>query len=176
MKIAVVSYSYTGNNDRFAACVARSISADHIKIATQKPMAMGSLVMGMIFSRAPKVQPTPDILRQYDLVLFFSPVWMGHVASPLRMYLRELKAMPRAYGFLSISGGAASGNPKLYEELLKRTGSKPAFVLDQHLTDFLPADADPARKDTSKYKISEEEATLLSSAAMKEIDKVLPHD
>ncbi|RCX23736.1 hypothetical protein DFP94_1011338 [Fontibacillus phaseoli] len=172
MNIAVVSYSYTGNNDMFAACVAKGLSATHIKIATQKPMTMGSIIMDMIFARTPKMQPCPNNLKQYDLILFFAPIWMGHIASPLREYLHRLKSSPQAYGFFSISGGADGGNPKLFAELLKRTGTKPAIVLDQHIRDFIPQNSKPTRNDTSAFKISEAEASKLSTIAIKEINKL----
>ena len=175
MKIAVVSYSFTGNNDKLAACVAQALSVEHKKITTQKPMTMGKLILDMIFNRIPKVNPAPKALDSYDLVLFFAPVWMGHIASPLRPYLRTIKSSSKAYGFLSISGGADGGNPKLLAELLKRTGAKPSILLDQHIKDFIDQNTDPTRKDTSEHKISEAEASMLSTTAVKEINKLNIH-
>ena len=173
MKIAVVSYSYTGNNDKLAACVAKSLSVEHIKIATLKPMTMGRIIPDMVFNRTPKVHPDPDAIKQYDLILFLAPVWMGHIASPLRAYLHAVKSNPKAYGFFSISGGADDENPKLPTELLKRTGTKPAFLLDQHIKDFIRENPKPTRMDTSAYKISEAEASSLSTVAIKEINKLI---
>lgn len=176
MKIAVVSYSYTGNNDRLATCVARDLSAEHIKVTTQKPMTMGNIVLDMVLNRMPKVHPSPDALKPYDLILFFAPVWMGHIASPLRPYLHTFKLnTSKAYGFFSISGGADGDNPKLLAELLKRTGTKPAVMLDQHIKDFIHQNLKPTRKDTSSYKISETEASRLSTVAIKEINKFIVH-
>jgi hypothetical protein len=175
MKIAVVSYSYTGNNDRLAACVARDLSVENIKITTQKPMTMGRIILDMIFNRTPKVHPNPDLLKQYDLILFFAPVWIGHIASPLRPYLHAEKSHSKAYGFFSISGGADGDNSKLLPELLKRTGMRPTIMLDQHIKDFIRQNTNPTRKDTSAYKISEAEASSLSAAAIKEINKLNMH-
>lgn len=176
MKIAVVSYSYTGNNDKLATCVAQSLSVEHIKIITPKPMSMGNIIPDMVFNRIPKVHPAPDALKPYDIVLFFAPVWMGHIASPLRPYLQIISSNPKAYGFFSISGGADDENPKLLAELLKRTGTKPAIILDQHIKDLIYQSTEPTRKDTSAYKISEAEASSLSTAAIKEINKLIIHD
>lgn len=173
MKIAVVSYSHTGNNNRLATCVARDLSAVHVKINTQKPITMGSIILDMIFNRTPKVHPDPEVLKQYDLILFFTPVWMGRIASPLRAYLHALKLTPKAYGFLSISGGADGENPKLLAELINRTGMKPAILLDQHIKDCIHQNRRPTRKDTSAYKISETEASSLSTIAITEINKLL---
>lgn len=171
MKIAVVSYSYTGNNNKFATCVAQNLSVEHIKITTQKPITMGNIILDMAFNRIPKVHPAPDALKPYDIVLFFAPVWMGHIASPLRPYLQIVNSSPKAYGFFSISGGADGGNPKLLAELLKRTGTKPTIMLDQHIKNLIYQNTTPTRNDTSAYRISEAEAGSLSTAAIAEINK-----
>lgn len=169
MNIAILSYSYTGNNEAFAECVARELKAKHIKVSLQNPVTMGSIVLDMLFSRTPKVQPVPDTLRQYDLILFFGPVWMGHVASPLRTYLNDLKQNPKPYGFLSVSGGADGGNAKLSDELLQRTGKQPVILADQHIAELLSPDDSTTRKETSAYRISEEDANRLTKVAVEKI-------
>lgn len=171
MNIIIISYSYTGNNCALAECVAKELSAKHIRVSVPKPITMGKIIRDMIFARTPKVQPDPDILQQYDLILFFGPVWMGQVASPLRTYLNYLKSNPKPYGFLSISGGADGLNPRLSSELFKRTGTLPVIMLDQHITDLIPASRNPTRKDTSAYKINETETKQLADVALKEINK-----
>ncbi|MDF2803611.1 MAG: hypothetical protein K0S61_3514 [Anaerocolumna sp.] len=173
MNIAIVSYSYTENNNIFAECVSKNLSVKHIKIAVQKPVTIKTITLDMIFARTPKVNPDPDILNQYDLILFFGPVWFGQVAFPLRSYLNYLKEHPKQYGFFSISGGSDIENPKLSGELLKRTGLKPAILLDQHIKDLLPLNHSTTRKDTSAYKISESDANRLSEIAIKEITKII---
>lgn len=171
MNIAIVSYSYTGNNGMLAECVARDLSAAHIKVEVKPRVTTGTIFMGLVFGRTPKVRPAPEILGEYDLILLFGPVWMGQAAFPLRAYLRYLKANPKPYGFLSISGGADGINPKLSDELLERTGVRPVILLDQHIKDLLSSSPKPARKDTSAYKISEAEAKALSDIVIKEISK-----
>jgi hypothetical protein len=44
----------------------------------------------------------------FDLILFFGPIWMGQIATPLRAYLKHLKTNKGRYVFVSISGGADS--------------------------------------------------------------------
>lgn len=172
MNIAIVSYSYTGNNDALAECIAQDLSAKHFKVQAQKPVTTGTIMLDMLLGRTPKVQPDPVTLKPYELVLFVAPVWMGSVASPLRAYFRYLKSSPQSYGFLSISGGADGENPKLHSELVKRTGVSPLLILDQHIHDFLPPDPKPTRKDTSAYQISEAETKQLSARAIQEINKL----
>lgn len=80
MKILAISYSLTGNNEALAKSVARELAAEHLKITEPKSRTIGSIVIDMIFNRTPQVQPMPDRLGHYDLILFFAPIWMGQVA------------------------------------------------------------------------------------------------
>ncbi len=167
--IAILSYSYTGNNEALAESVARELGAKHIKVTVRKPVTMGSIVLDILFSRTPKVQPDPDSLRNYDLILIFGPVWMGQMASPLRAYLNDLKQNPKPYGFLSISGGADGKTPKLSNELLKRAGKHPVILEDQHIADLLSSNNSITRKETSTYRLSEEDVNRLTKVAVERI-------
>ena len=173
MNIAVLSYSFTGNNEALAESVAKKLSGEHIRITTLKPFKMSTLIMDMIFASVPKVQPFPDILQKYDLVLFFGPIWMGQVASPLRAYLNYLKQNPMPYGFLSISGGADGGNHKLSDELLQRTGKHPELLVDQHIALLFPSNHQVTRKETSFYRINETDIKILTNLAIERINKIL---
>jgi hypothetical protein len=115
----------------------------------------------------------PEIIDKYDFVLFFAPVWMGHVAYPLRRYLKHLKKNPKQYGFLSISGGSMGENTKLPNELLQRTGMEPAILLDQHIEPLFPPGSDPALMKVATYQINEEDLKKLTDIAVDSIRKVL---
>ena len=169
MKTAVVSYSMTGNNEALAASAAKEFAAEHIKITEPKPRKMGSIFSDLIFNKTPQVQPTPDKLNNYDLILFFGPVWIGQAATPLRAYLKHLKANPRSYAFISISGGADGPNPKLADELKKRAGTEPFVLIDLHIADILPADPKPVRKDTQAYRINKGDIKDLTNTIVKTV-------
>lgn len=165
MKIAVISYSFTGNNRALAQKVAQALQADFIELSEEKPRTMGTIVLDMLLGRAPRTKPAPEALAGYGLVLFNGPVWMGHVATPLRRYLGYLRKHPKRYGFFSISGGADGGNGKLSGELQKRAGTAPVLLLDQHIAGLLQTDAAPAtdRKDTSAYRLTEKDVDVLAA-------------
>ncbi len=162
MSIAVVSYSLTGNNQTLAAAVAKELTAEHIKIAAEKPRNMGAITLDMMFGRVPKVRPLPAVLGQYEKIIFIAPVWMGMAASPLRAYLKYLKERPRPYAFASISGGALNNNPKLKDDLEKWAGRSPAAFADFHIVDLLPSNPKPTTKDTGDYRINEGDTIKLS--------------
>ena len=158
MKIGVISYSLTGNNEALANSVAEEFAAEHIRITEPKPRTVGSIILDLIFSKTPQVQPIPGRLENYDLILFFGPVWIGQVATPLRAYFKHLKTNLCRYAFISLSGGAdgANSNSKLAGELIRRVGTEPAAIIDLHIADLLPSDPKPTRKDTSAYRLNNE--------------------
>ena len=47
MKITVISYSLTGNNEALAASVAAALGAEHIKISEPKRRTIGTIVLLM---------------------------------------------------------------------------------------------------------------------------------
>jgi len=173
MNITVVSYSFTGNNRALAASVARELGARHIDLACSQIKSMMSTALSML--GAPRVKPAPEAMEGCDLVLFVAPVWMGHVAAPLRTYLRHLKKLPRRYGFLSVSGGGAEGgNVNLAAELERRAGAKPAVVVDLPLTPFLSPAKDKAEgKDLMTYRVSEADLAQLTDTAVKQIREII---
>jgi hypothetical protein len=162
MSIAIVSYSFTGNNGALAAAVAKALSAEHIKISEGKPRKTIAIILDMILNRTPRVQPYPSELEKYERILFIAPVWMGKVASPIRAYLKHLKTRPQLYAFASISGGALNTNPKLGDDLEKRAGAKPIACIDLHIADLLPPEPKPTMKDTSAYRLNEADISKLA--------------
>jgi len=170
MKTVVVSYSYTGNNEALAAAVATSLSAEHVKITEAKPRTMGTIIGDMIFGRAPKAQPSPDVLAQYERVILMGPVWMGKVASPLRAYLKAIKKQPQPYAFACISGGALNPNPKLKAEIAKRAGAQPDAYIDLHIADLMP-EKKATMDDTGTYHLSAEEVEKLCGMVVEGINQ-----
>lgn len=161
MNIAVVSYSFTGNNGALAVALAKALSAEHVEILEEKPRKTGTIILDMILNRTPRVQPHPSELEKYERIVFIAPVWMGRVASPLRAYLKHLKAFPQPYAFASISGGALNSNPELADDLKKRTGAKPIAFVDMHIADLLPPEPKPTMKDTGAYRLNNADISKL---------------
>jgi multimeric flavodoxin WrbA len=173
MKIVVISYSLTGNNEALANSIAEEFAAEHIKITEPKPRTMGSIILDLIFNRTPQVQPIPERLENYDLILFFGPIWMGQVATPLRAYLKHLKTNLRRYAFISIGGGADGPNPKLAGELKKRVGTEPVALINLHIADLLPSDPKPVRKETMSYRINNGDIKKLTNIIVKTVRETI---
>ena len=167
----VVSYSLTGNNDSLATSIASEFGAEHIKITEPKARTNSAIVLDILLNRTPKVEAKVDRIDDEDLVLFVGPVWMGHVATPLRAYFKRLKGKHSRYAFVSISGGADGDNPKLEGELKKRMGAAPMTLIDKHIADLLPSDSKPTRKDTSSYRLTEKDIEELTDNVVNDLRK-----
>lgn len=165
MKTAVIYYSMTGNNEKLAARVAALLSADLIKVTEKKRRTTGTIVKDILFGTTPKTAPSPDTLTAYELCIFVGPVWMGKAATPLRAYFKALKAGPRSYAYISLSGGGLNPNPGLGGDLKKQTGSSPAALIDLHISDLLPSSPKPTMKDTIAYLLDEATADMLAEQA-----------
>ena len=48
MSMAVVSYSYTGNNEALAAIAAKTLSAEHVKIIEVKSRKTSDIMLDMM--------------------------------------------------------------------------------------------------------------------------------
>ena len=166
MKILVISYSLTGNNEALATGISAAYEAKHIKVREATPRAMGTIFFDILFNRTPQVT-IPDNAEYYDWVIFVGPVWMGHVATPFRAYFKRMKGMPGKYAYVSISGGADGANPTLAGELNKRMGKEPAALIDLHIADLLPAEPKPERKDTMAYRLNESDVKRLTDKIVK---------
>jgi flavodoxin len=163
MKAIVISYSLTGNNEAVSARVAEVLAAKHVKVKESKPRSNGTIILDILFNRTPAIHPMIDNVEDYDLVIFMGPVWMGQIATPLRGYFKQLREKIKNYAFISVSGGSDGDNPRLGDELFKRLGKKPLKLIDLHIADLLPKSPRPIRKDTSDYRLTENDVKNLST-------------
>lgn len=175
MKIMVVSYSLTGNNENLAASLAAALGAEHIRITEARPRTMLTTVLDMFLNRTPKISMPPENFAAYDGVFFVGPVWMGQIATPFRGCFKQAKSKIGAYTFISISGGADGPNPKLADELKKRLGKEPAALIDLHIADLLPPEPKPTRDDTSAYRLTAHDVQHLTDTIVAALDKAGVH-
>ena len=144
-----ISYSLTGNNQALAKSVAEQLKIKHYDVKENKKRNIWTIAFDLLFNRTPKVLPEKDTFKGSDTILFFGPIWIGSVATPLRQYLKSVKRDNCKYAFISISGGADNSNPKIGDELEKITGKKPEIIIDMHIADLLPENPKPTREITS---------------------------
>ncbi|MFT3983097.1 MAG: hypothetical protein QM697_04280 [Lachnospiraceae bacterium] len=171
MRIAVISYSLTGNNDALAASIARELQAEHIRITEPRKRGWGRITLDLLLNRAPEVSPSPQTLVQYGGLIFVAPVWMGQPAFPLRGYMKYLSSHPCDYGFATISGGSLNPNPQLRNHLIKLTGKEPRAFVDLYISDLLPKDMKADPKAVEAYRLTEGDLRMLTEKAVGELEK-----
>jgi flavodoxin len=172
MKTLIISYSLTGNNKALATSVAEAIGAEHITLTENTPRTKITIMVDLLLNRTPEVKPAIDNLKDYDLVIFMGPVWMGQVATPLRAYFNQFRSCKGEYVFISISGGSDEGNPNLADDIIKRVGKDPAALIDLHITDLMPAEPKPDRKTISAYRLTEKDIKNMTDTILGILEKI----
>ena len=125
---AVVYFSKTGTTQSVAEAVKHFTNADLFKIETidsypedlKETQAIVKKEMSEGFVRPIKVV---DIdLNKYEIIVLASPVWFGHIASPLRSWIKSVKLDgKRILTAVTFGGGGEMETRHDFEELLKNS-------------------------------------------------------
>lgn len=132
MKPALVVYfSRTGYTRRIASEIAKAIGADveELREPSKRSGIFGYLrsAREALKGAAPELLPCEHDPRDYELVVFGTPVWASHVSSPLRSYVAAHRPDLRRVAFFCTEGG--SGGGKVVRELADLCGQEPATAL-----------------------------------------------
>ncbi|KFZ27465.1 MAG: Flavodoxin domain protein [Candidatus Izimaplasma bacterium HR2] len=169
MNILVLSYSFTGNNEKLASELAKTINANHISITDKRDVSVKTITMDLIFHRKSKNNEDPNIINNYDLILYVAPFWLGKIARPLRPFFKVHRQLDKEFAFLTVSGGALGKNKKYKSELKKRIKKAPLFTCEFYTADLLE-NKDIKMKETSTYIIDEQETKTMVSIVSSKID------
>ena len=87
----VVVFSLTGHTRRVGAEIAQRLGCTIVEITEPRPRR-GSLAylrsgFEALFGRLPRIKPIDQNLRDFSLIVVGTPVWVGHVSSPVRSFL-----------------------------------------------------------------------------------------
>ncbi|MCX8074912.1 MAG: hypothetical protein N2749_04935 [Clostridia bacterium] len=172
MKKIIISYSFTGNNDKLAENVSKELDIKHIRIDENKKRTIWTIFFDVIFKRTPKVNPEPYILNDYDFIIFMGPVWMGKVATPFHKYLEYLKNNPKKYAYISICGGSQDSDIKILTCLKEMCTIAPTIIVEKHINDLLTKETKIEAKDVMKYKVSESEIKQFTDIIVQRLNQL----
>ena len=115
----VVCYSRTGITDGVASRIAADCACDIERIRDPRPRGGLSGYLRSIFEavtgRLPEVGPAARNPGDYELVILGTPVWAGHVSSPMRAYIRANgDRFGQVAAFCTMGG---SGGDKVLDEI-----------------------------------------------------------
>lgn len=129
--ILIVYYSRTGTTRQVARQLADKLGADTYAIQDARPRhgLFGYLQSALEAMRGalPDIKPSCMPLSQYDLVVLGTPVWMGHLASPMRRFLHDKARFIRQAAFFCTMGG--EGADTVFGEMEKLVGQEPRAAL-----------------------------------------------
>ena len=130
-KTLVILYSRTGNTRTVGEMIASAMSADLEIIQDQKSRAG---FLGYIRAGREALKRTPGLIKppamdplDYDLVIIGSPVWAGHMASPVRAYIDANQGRFKQTALFCTEGG--SGDKKVLAEMAMLCGCDPINTL-----------------------------------------------
>ena len=170
MKTAIVSYSFTGNNNKIADELSKTMNARHFKIEDKRSVTVKSIMLDLVFHRRQKNTISPDILKDFDHIIYLAPFWVGKIARPLLPFLKSHKRTSKDYSFITVSGGALGKNSKHHKELLKRTGKKPHFTKEFYTVDMVNKE-EANMKDTSTYLLTDSDVSEIIKEIMIDFNK-----
>ncbi len=154
MKITIISYSLTGNNEKIATKISSNIWAEHIKITEPKKRSIMKIIYDLLFNIKPEINEKIENIKENDLIIFFAPIWIGKVASPLRTVFNKHKEEINKYIFISLSWFL---NPKIDQELNQRLWKKPEKIINICYEDLLKINPKITWKEIIKYKLNEKD-------------------
>jgi len=127
----VVYYSRTGRTRRIAREIAEALGADveRIEEPGDRSGFFGYWRSGREAYRklSPVIEPAVRDPSRYALVVFGTPVWAGHVSSPVRAYIGAHAGQFRSMALFCTHGGSSAA--KVFDEISGLVGLEPVATL-----------------------------------------------
>ncbi|MGH8699606.1 MAG: flavodoxin family protein [Burkholderiales bacterium] len=110
----VVVFSLTGHTRRVGADIAQRLGCPIVEITEPRSRrgALAYLRSGFeaLSGRLPQIQPIDQNLRNFSLIVIGTPVWVGHVSSPVRSFLSLHRSEIGALAAFCTMGGRDPGS------------------------------------------------------------------
>lgn len=136
MKTLIVYYSLTGNNKTLADILQQKLHCDTYAIKEIRRTTRFSILVDTLLNRTPRIALHDLNLKQYDLLVLIAPVWAGHIASPLRAFIRHNREELQTHALITLCGGHPGQREKIAAELHDLTGKDAETVAELALTDL----------------------------------------
>lgn len=131
MQALVVYYSRGGNTKKVAEELSKELKCDieEIQDTVNRSGPIGWLNSGRQASSKAltKLQPIKNDPAKYDLVIIGTPVWAGHVSTPVRTYITDNKVKLKKVAFLITEG--SSGDESTIKDMEELSGKNTACTL-----------------------------------------------
>ncbi len=132
----VVVFSLTGHTRRVGAEIAQRLGCPIAEITEPRSRrgALAYLRSGFeaLFGRLPQIGQIDQNLRNFSLIVIGTPVWVGHVSSPVRSFLARHRSEIGALAAFCTMGGR---DPvKTFTDIASVAGKPPVttFAISEH--------------------------------------------
>jgi flavodoxin len=131
-KVLVVYYSRTGNTEKAALELAKTLNADTEKLVDMRNREgiWGYIISGRDASmkKLTSISPVKYKPENYDLVILATPTWASSAVPAIRTYVHQHKDKIKNTAFLVTQGGGCNG--KVYDAIKEMTGLQPKGTID----------------------------------------------
>lgn len=132
MKMLIVYYSRSGKTRKIAELMGEKFKAEVEQIIDNKNRKglLGFLVSGneAYLQKNITIQKLTRDPSQYDVIVIGTPIWAGHMSTPVKSFCQEYREKIPKYAFFTTSLGSNPGNIFLAAERI--TGQKPIAVMN----------------------------------------------
>jgi len=136
MKTLIVYYSLSGNNKALADFLQQKLECDAYSIKEFRRRTRFTILLDALMHRTPRIALHDLHLREYELLLFVAPVWAGHLATPLKAFIKHNRDEFQAHALITVCGGHPGQREKIAAELHDLTGKDAETVAELALTDL----------------------------------------
>jgi flavodoxin len=157
MKILIVYYSHSGNNEKLAYELKERIGCGIYKISERKERKTFSILLDFFFNRKAKLSKSDINLKEYDKVIFVAPIWGGRIASPMRGFMDLEKGNLKEYFYITLCNGEVGQKEEIQAELYSILQRLPNGVIELWINSLLPEDKKNKIQHTFKYRISRQD-------------------
>lgn len=131
MKTLIVYFTRTGTTRRVAERLAVVLPATLCPLTEESsrmgPLGYARCLLDVAFTRDVKLQALAHDPAAYDLVLIGTPIWAGHLSSPLRSFVHQHAPQIRRCALFCTMGG--SGAAGVFAELQGLLGQAPLATM-----------------------------------------------
>jgi len=132
MTAAIIAYSLFGHTLRVAQELALQLGAPlstiHAPDMKPGPLAMLRFGFAALTGQQTRVALLGPGAAGHDLTILAAPVWAGHVAVPMRSWLKQHPPLPGRIA-LVLTGGAAERPTGVFAEFARLSGALPCATL-----------------------------------------------
>lgn len=139
-KILIVYYSRTGFTQRSTEALCEFVDAD-IETITEDRTRKGIAeffrsAIEAYRERPAEIHSATHTPAQYDLVIFGTPVWAGHVSSPMLGYLKAHKNQVGRYAvFCTVGGSDGAVALKQFADIIGKPAEAELIITDKEINE-----------------------------------------